>query len=297
MRHPALFAPLTLLALVACEGGAPPEGDAASRNPANGPGGAGADEVTVDDCVAETDACFQAGGGEDECWGAFDACFADVDTSECDNAYETCIASGQVEDICSFDYSECLFSDYFGPCEVELGACFDAGLPVDECYAQYDVCYGYSWEEPVPTECDLALEECVASGQTEDICWFDYNECAWGDSFGPCEDELGACLDAGIPAEECYVQYDACYGYNYEWTPEDDCRSLFDYCVALGVSEGTCQQAFDECLTAIPERTAPAEPGSGDPCVDAHIACIESGRDPAECDAEFAACSGGPVAQ
>ena len=63
------------------------------------------------------------------------------------------------------------------------------------------------------------------------------------------------------------------------------------------VGSGKRYAAFDECLTAIPERTAPAEPGSGDPCVDAHIACIESGRDPAECDAEFAACSGGPVAQ
>jgi len=45
--------------------------------------------------------------------------------------------------------------------------------------------------------CDAELDTCLADGQREGSRWFQYDACFFGDAYGPCEDDLGACLDGG----------------------------------------------------------------------------------------------------
>ena len=100
----------------------------------------------------------------------------------------------------------------------------------------------------------------------EDDAWDDDE--AWDED--ECELVLDECLDDGGSERECVAMAEACWEEHEAEHAEAECFELLAFCLDMGVSEATCDQALDECLDAIacddatddehdtdPDRTAP----------------------------------------
>ncbi len=167
-------------------------------------------------------------------------------------------------------------------CVLEWEQCWDdTGLPEDG-----------SWDEE-PTQCDYAFEECITTIDTTE-----------------CDDELDVCLDEGGSDDACWFDYDECLFGDYDspgeptepWGQEEECFYLFDDCLYLGVSEATCEQVLDECFEAIGDHGDCPDDGddwddewTDDPCIEDFEQCLDDGGSVTECEEQLLACDDGVV--